>query len=376
MNAPGTVKADKAVRAAKPDAAEQPDPTLTQRLRMEVDQLIQRSLKGLDYLGSPAPAIGTTPRTLLHRRGTLALYHYHATSSEVYRVPLLLVMATTNKCDIFDLAPGQSLIGFLLGQGYDVYVMDWNAPTREESTLTIESYTLDFIPDCIRRVQQDSGVDEVTLVGYCMGGVLATIHTALHAGGPVKNLVCFTTPIDMTKMTLFQAMSDKRHFDVDRLVNSLGNVPPEMIISAFSAQRPVSNLAAQVRLWDNMWNDQYVKGYRMMDRWAAETLPLAGDYFRQTVKQLLWKNALHEGTLRIGGRRVELKNITVPLLHVIAKYDHLVPPECAAPLVANVGSTDKEEIMLPGGHVSLVAGPNAVKRMWPALDQWLGKRST
>ena len=373
MNAPGTVKADK---AAKPDPAEQPDPTLAQRLRMEVDQLIQRSLKGLDYLGSPAPAIGTTPRTLLHRRGTLALYHYHATSSEVYRVPLLLVMATTNKCDIFDLAPGQSLIGFLLAQGYDVYVMDWNAPTREESTLTIESYVLDFIPDCIRGVQQDSGVDEVTLIGYCMGGVLATIHTALHVGGPVKNLVCFTTPIDMTKMTLFQAMSDKRHFDVDRLVNSLGNVPPDMVISAFSAQRPVSNLAAQVRLWDNMWNDQYVKGYRMMDRWAAETLPLAGDYFRQTVKQLLWKNALHEGTLRIGGRRVELKNINVPLLHVTAKYDHLVPPECAAPLVANVGSTDKEELMLPGGHVSLVAGPNAVKRMWPALDQWLGKRST
>lgn len=374
MNTPGT--AIKTGKAAKPDPAEQADPTLAQRLRMEVDQLIQRSLKGLDYLGSPPPAIGTTPRTLLHRRGTLALYHYHATSSEVYRVPLLFVMATTNKCDIFDLAPGQSLIGFLLDQGYDVYVMDWNAPTREESTLTIENYTLDFIPDCIRRVLQDAGVDEVTLIGYCMGGVLATIHTALHADGPVKNLVCFTTPIDMTKMTLFQAMGDKRHFDVDRLVNSLGNVPADFIISAFSAQRPVSNLAAQVRLWDNMWNDQYVKGYRMMDRWVTETLPLAGDYFRQTVKLLVWENALHEGTLRIGRRRVELKNITVPLLHVIAKYDHLVPPECAAPLVANIGSADKEEIMLPGGHVSLVAGPNAVKRMWPALDQWLGKRSS
>jgi len=72
---------------------------------------------------------------------------------------------------------------------------------------------------------------------------------------------------------------------------------------------------------------------------------------------------------------VELKNIEVPLLHVIAEHDHIVPPACARPLVAGVGSKDKTELMLPGGHVSLVAGPNAVKRMWPALDQWLGTRS-
>ncbi|MDE2398926.1 MAG: alpha/beta fold hydrolase [Burkholderiales bacterium] len=356
-----------------PTAAE---PTMARRLRLEVDRMIQRSLKGLEYLGSPAPAIGTTPRTLLHRRGTLSLYHYHATSAEVYRVPLLLVMATTNKCDIFDLAPGQSLIGFLLGRGYDVYVMDWNPPSREESGLTIENYTLDFIPDSIRRVQQDSGVEEVTLVGYCMGGVLATIYAALNAGGPLKNLACFTTPIDWKQMTLFQALVDQRHFELDRMVDALGNVPSDFIISAFAAQRPVSNLAAQLRLWDNMWNDQYVQGYRMMDRFAAETLPLAGAYFRQTIKQLVWKNALHEGTLRIGGRRVDLKNITVPLLHVTAQHDHLVPPDCARPLVALAGSLDKQEIVLPGGHVSLVAGPNAVKRMWPALDQWLEKRST
>src|SRR5262249_36877840 len=140
--------------------------------------------------------------------------------------------------------------------------------------------------------------------------------------------------------------------------------------------RPASRAAAQVRLWDNMWNDAFVKGYRRMERWGAETLPLAGEYFRQTVKELAWKNGLHEGSLRIGGRVVELERITVPLLHVIAEYDHIVPPACARPLVERAGSRDKQELVLPGGHVSLVAGPNAVKRMWPALDQWLGKRST
>jgi polyhydroxyalkanoate synthase len=131
-----------------------------------------------------------------------------------------------------------------------------------------------------------------------------------------------------------------------------------------------------VRLWDNMWNDDYVKGYRMMERWGAETLPLASEYFRQIVKQLMQGNALHEGTLQIGGRAVDLKRVKLPLLHVIAQYDHIVPPACAQPLMQRVRSRDKQEVMLPGGHVSLVAGPNAVKRMWPALDRWLEVRST
>jgi len=284
-------------------------------------------------------------------------------------------MATTNKAYVFDLAKGQSLIEFLLARGHYVYVMDWNAPTQDESGLKIEDYTLDFIPDCIRRVQEDSGESEVTLIGYCMGGILSTIYAALHADGPLKNLVCFTTPIDFREMTLFQAMSDKRHFDVDKLVDALGVVPADFIVASFDMLRPAGRVVSQVRLWDNMWNDAYVKGYRMMDRWGVETLPLAGAYFRQTIKELLWKNGLFDGTLRIGARLVELKNIQVPLLHVIAEHDHIVPPACARPLVAGVSSKDKTELMLPGGHVSLVAGPNAVKRMWPALDQWLGTRS-
>lgn len=359
--------------AAPDQAADAVSPA--ERMRAEVERSIQRQLKGLEVLGSPAPAVGPTPRTLLHRRGTLSLYHYPAQVDEVYRVPLLFVMATTNKGYVFDLARGQSLMEFLLGRGYDVYIVDWNAPTAEERHLRLEDYTLDFIPDCLRRVQQHSGEAEVTLVGYCMGGVLSTIYSALHPDGPLKNLVCFTTPIDFSQMALFQRWADERHFDVDRLVDSLGNIPPDFIFDTFEALRPAARLTGPMRLWDNLWNDAYVKQFRMMERWGTETLPLAGDYFRQTVKELLRKNGLMEGTLRIGGQRVELERIRVPLLHVTAAHDHIVPQASSQPLVARAGSRDKREVVLPGGHVSLVAGPNAVKRMWPMLDQWLERRS-
>jgi len=353
-----------------------PEPALTERLRLEVERAVQRSLKGVELFGAPLPTVGKTAKTVLHRRGTLSLYHYHATADEIYRVPLLLVMAPTNKASILDLAPGQSLIEFLLARGYDIYLMDWNAPGDDESDLKIENYVLDFIPDCLRRVQQDSGEDEVTLVGYCAGGMLSAIHVALIPDGPVKNLVCFTTPVDFSKMNLFRSMSDAKVFDVDKLVDSVGIIPADLVVAGFDALRPASRVAGQLRLWDNLWNDEFVKGFRMMERWGNETLPLPGAYFRQTVKELMRANALYEGTLRIGGRKVDLGKITVPFLHIIAQYDHIVPPACAQPLVQRVGSRDKEEVMLPGGHVSIAAGPNAVKRMWPKLDAWLQNRST
>ena len=350
--------------------------SIADRMRVEIDRAIQRNLKGFGYLGSPDPAVGTTPKTLLQRRGTLSLYHYKPMADEVYRVPILFVMATTNKAFIFDLTPGQSLIEFLLKRGHDIYVIDWNPPTGEERHLKVENYVLDFIPDCVQRVQEHSGVDDVTVVGYCFGGVLSALYAALHADGPLKNLVCFTTPIDWSKMTLFRQWTDVRHFDIDRLVDTVGIVPPEMITAGFDMLRPAGRIAGQIRLWDNLWNDEYVVAFRRMERWGNETLPLAGEYFRQTIKELMQKNALYEGTLRIGGKLVDLSNIKAPLLHVMAQYDHIVPPECGKPLIERVGSQDKEEVILPGGHVSLVAGANAIKRMWPKLDQWLERRST
>jgi polyhydroxyalkanoate synthase len=191
----------------------------------------------------------------------------------------------------------------------------------------------------------------------------------------LKNLICFTTPIDFREMKLFQNWSSEKHFDVDRLVDNIGNVPSEMIFTSFEMLRPASRAVSQIQLWENIWNDDYVKSFRSFERWAQDTLPLAGEYFRQTIKELMWANRLYDDTLVIGGRPVRIANIVKPILHAVAEHDHIVPYAAAKHLVAKVGSTDKEEIVLKGGHISLVAGANAVKRLWPKLDSWLGARS-
>lgn len=347
-----------------------------ERIRTEVQRLLQRGFKGIEYVASDGPAVGRTPRDVVHRRGTLALYRYRPMVDEIYRVPLLLVMAMTNRGYIFDLAPGQSLVEYLLQRGYDVFVIDWNPPRADESGLKLEDYTQDFIPDSVRRVQKLTGEADVNLVAYCAGGMLSTIYLALNPDTPVKNFATFTTPIDFSKMTLFSKWSDPKHFDVDRLIATTGNMPAELIYSSFDMLRPADRGAGLIKLLDNLWDDQYVKGYRMMARWGADILPLPGEYFRQTTKELMWNNRLLTNELVVGGKRVDLGNIKLPVLHVMAEHDHIVPYDAGRPLIENIGSVDKEQVVLKGGHVSLVAGANAVKRMWPKLDDWLGARST
>jgi len=344
--------------------------------RVEFERAMQRNLKGLEYFQTSGPALGATPKDVLIERGTMRLYHYHPRTDDVYRVPILLVMATTNRGYIFDMVPGQSLVEYLLEAGFDVFMLDWDAPRADERTLSLESYVLDFLPSAVARVKAETGEADINVVAYCFGGVLSLLWAALHPEVGLANLVTFTTPVDFSKMEMFQTWADRRFFDVDKLVDTFGNCPGDYLYTAFDMLRPAARAAGNIRLYDNLWNDEFVKSYRMFDRWTSDQLPLAGEYFRQTTKKLMWGNELLAGTLQVGGRTVDLGRITAPFLHVAAEHDHIVPTAASAPLIGMVGSADKREIVLKGGHVSLVAGGNAIRRLWPNLVAWLGERST
>ena len=358
--------------------SESPIPSIDdigRQVRQLVDRTIQRGVNGFDYVAGADTPVGLTPKDVVYERGTLRLYHYHPMADEIYRVPVMIVMATTNKGYLFDLAPRQSLVEYLLREGFDVFLVDWEPPAPEEHRLTLADYTQDFLPSCVRTIRHITGEPDVSVVGYCMGGVLSLIYAATHADGPLKNLACLTTPVDFQHMALTQVWQDPRYFDVDRLVDTLGVVPSEVVMQGFEMQRPAQRVAGQLRVWEQMWNDDFVKSFRAFERWSNETLPLAGEYFRETTKQLIWDNKLFNGNLVVGGERADLSNIQVPILSVCAEHDHLVPYDCAHPLMDLVGSEDREEVKMKGGHVSVIAGPNAVRRMWPKLVDWLSERS-
>lgn len=343
-------------------------------VRSEIDRAIQRNLRGLEFLTAPKQPVGAMPKDLLHRRGTMVLYRYRPLIDEVYRVPLLIVSPPSNKGYIFDLASGQSFIEFMLERGYDVFLLDWMPPRADEAAIGIEDYVLNFIPDSIAHIAEITGEPRISLGGYCMSGTLGVIYAALQPAA-IANLLCFATPIDFAHMELFRTWAYPKHFDVDRLVAALSIIPPEITLGAFDLLRPANRTAGVLNLWTNLWNDDFVKSYRMFDRWAAETLPMPGEYFRQIVKKLLWENQLFHGKLEVGGSRVDLSAVTAPVLSIVAQHDHVVTHAAARPLVELVASAEREEIVSKGGHVSVVAGPSALRRLWPGIDEWLGKRS-
>lgn len=349
--------------------------SMTAQMKELVDKTIQRGIKGIDYIQSGTTPVGLTPKEVIYERGTLQLYHYIPTTDEVYRIPLIIVMATTNKGFLFDILPGQSMVEYLMNNGFDVYMIDWAPPTMRERGLRLEDYTQDFLPTCIEQVQQHSGVEDVNMLSYCQGGVLSLIYAATHPDGPLKNLVCLTTPIDQHKMELFHLWSSADYLDVDTMVDSLGVIPSEFITASFEMLRPAQRLAGQLRLWDQLWNDDFVKSYRAFQRWGDETLPLAGEYYRDCTKELMQGNKLMKGELVQRGRVADLANIKIPLMAVMAEHDHIATYESTKPLLDLVSSEDTYELVLKGGHVSLIAGPNAMRRMWPVVNEWLGERS-
>ena len=351
------------------------DAGLVENIQQEVARAFQRASKGAAFFTSPAPAMGCTPKDRVRARGPMRLYRYRPVEAEIYRVPILLVMATTNRGYILDLAPGQSLVEFLLGRGYDVFMLEWETPQPDEKQLGLADYALDFIGAAASDVQSLTGQPDFSVVGYCAGGMLSCLFAAARPDAGIKNLVVFTTPVDFHQMGLFHVWSDRRHFDLDLMVDRLGNIPPEIIYASFDALKPSSRIAGQARLWDNMWNDEFVKSYRMFDRWGVDALALPGEYFRQVVRDLFWDNRMARNTMTLRGQPIDLARITVPFLHVQAEHDHIVPRAASAPLIDLIGSTEKEELVLKGGHVSIAAGPNAVRRMWPALDRFLAERS-
>lgn len=317
-----------------------------------------------------------TPKELVYARGPLRLYHYLAQTDDVYRVPLLIVMSVVSKPYIFDLTPGQSFIEHLVRAGFDVYLVDWGTPRSEHRGLRVDDYVADFIPDCIAQVQAHSGVPDVTLLGYCLGGIFTTLHAALEPKGPLKNLVLLATPINGEGMELQRKLLTSEGLDPDAMVEALGNIPSTMIEGAFQMLRPLQKTSGQLTLLNNAADPEFVKAHLRIVRWGADALPFPGEAFRQLAHEFILDNRIVKGTFEIGGRRVDLRRISVPVLHVVAEHDHVVPAAASRDLVPLVGSKDKEEWVIKGGHVSLVAGMGAVTRTWPRLVDWLAPRST
>lgn len=330
-------------------------------------------------LTTKAP-IGQTPRDLVWTLNKAKLYRYKpvAGADHGHRLPLLLIFAIMNRPSILDLRPGHSFIEFMVGRGYDIFLLDWGAPGYEDRHLKLDDYALEYLPRAIRRVKTIAGVEEFSMLGWCIGAILTTIYAALRPDDGLRNLLLLTAPLDFSNRNgvTFARWTDERYFNVDRILDAFGNMPGEMIDYGAKALKPVENyIANYCKLWDNLDDPRVVESWHAMNTWVTDNIPMAGAAYRQLIVELYRHNRLIRNELIVRGERVDLGRIRANLLTVIAEGDHITPPCQSETLLAKTGSRDKEVYRIPGGHIGIMAGSGAPRITWPHIEHWLSARS-
>ena len=320
------------------------------------------------------PRTGQTPREEVYRTNKSRLYRYQ--SARTHRVPLLFVPNLgISRPYIFDLMPGSSFVEHMTREGFDFYMLDWGVFGPEDDRLTLEECVTRILPRMVQKVLETSGGSELSLLGYCMGAPLTASYLGWETAPPARNFIDMAGPIDFSRVGMFGLWLDKKYFNVDRFVDTLGTIPADMVKAGFKLLKPTMDLTTNLNLWWNLWNDKYVEGFTALNKWANEYVAFPGEFFRQWVGDFYQDNKLYRGELRLAGRPVRLANIRCPVFAVGAREDYIAPPQCVRALIDAVGSRDKEYVELPGGHISLIAGRGAAAHCWPKVSGWLAPRS-
>jgi polyhydroxyalkanoate synthase subunit PhaC len=222
-----------------------------------------------------------------------------------------------------------------------------------------------------------SNSKQLNLLGYCMGGTMSAIYTALYQQ-QVRNLILMAAPIDFSgEDGLMQLWTRPEYFDVDEMVDAFGNCPGSFLQSAFQMRNPMQNYFQKYQdFFEKLHDSAFLENFFAMEHWANDNIPVAGETFREFVKCFYQRNELVKGEYHLGDKLVDLKKITCPLLTLVADRDDLVPPHSTLAIQEQVSSQDMQTMSIDAGHIGLAVSGRAHQRLWPQVALWIADHST
>ncbi len=345
-----------------------------EQLGDEILAFNRRLGEGLKNLLKVGPIdAGVTPKDIIYREDKLALQHFRREQPATNSVPVLIVYALVNRPYMTDLQEDRSTVRGLLAAGLDVYLIDWGYPDRADRYLTLHDYINGYIDRCVDVIRKRHKIDKINLLGICQGGTFSLCYTALHPE-KIRNLITMVTPVDFhTEDNLLSHWM--RKVDVDLLVNTLGNVPGELLNWTFLSLKPFRLMGQKyLDMVDQLDDERKAKNFLRMEKWIFDSPDQAGEAFRQFAKDFFQDNKLIKGEARIGTSAVSLQDITMPVLNIYATEDHLVPPRASMALRRYVGTEDYTEHSFPGGHIGIYVSGRAQKEVPPLIGSWLAAR--
>ena len=334
------------------------------KLRAGLETL--RQVEDVDY--------GATSKEEVWRDGRVVLYRFRGDREPTSEVPLLIAYALVNRPYMTDLQADKSIVRGLLERGEDVYILDWGYPDRSDRYLELEDYIQRFLGGAVDHLRRASGQDAINLLGICQGGAFSLCYASLNPD-KVRNLVTMVTPVDFhTDDNMLSHWT--RDIDVDQFVDTLGNVPADLMNWCYLTLKPWRLFVQKyVGLVDILDDKRAIEDFLRMEKWIFDSPDLAGEAFRQFIKMFYQGNGFLKGGIRIGDREVDLARITMPVLNIYALQDHLVPPAASQALGGLVGTTDYTEHSFRGGHIGIYVSSRAQREVPDTIHDWLQGRA-
>lgn len=301
-------------------------------------------------------------------------------------VPLVIVPPLGVTADVFDLLPQRSLVRYMAARGFDVYLIDWGRPRREHAHLGFVDYADTLFGTALEKIRRHAGKEDVSLMGWCMGGLLCLMHQGLEQDPHVRNIVTVASPIDMRGAGLLgdlgkaingpaQLLRRYTSLRMDMLAPERLYSPPFLTTLSFKLTDPVGSVTTYWDLVTNLWDREFVESYSTTSNYLNRMLMYPGGVIRDMTVKVAVDNKLAAGRIEVGERVAEIGSISSPLLAFAGETDVLVSAEVAGKLVDVVASADKEFRIAPGGHMGVILGSRAQSVVWAQSADWLAARS-
>ena len=261
----------------------------------------------------------------------------------------------------------------------------------EDSSMSVNDY-VNYVRVAVEYIKGKTEFEKISLLGYCWGGIIALIYTALDNNESINSLSLMAALVDFSKDNTILANWAKA-VDADKIVDEFGHLDGQILDLAFLMRNPPRYVFDKyLKLFAKLNDKKFVENFISVEKWLYDTPIIPGKFFRKIINDCYKNNLLisnkmkieddkedidKEG-LRVGisgreknERQINLKNISVPLLTIVAEQDDLVSPEATLAINDYVSSKDKRSISIPGGHVGLCISKNAHRKLWPEVAKWI-----